>query len=547
MTAFIEIAPFLFSTLTSLGIIYYKFPLLRIQQTVALLLVVILLFLTKLSKFKSNIFAIEGYKFVIVYILSLFIQLLVIATGGFFSPLLIVIHIFTLAVSFLLNLKSSVSFLFFSLIVLIFNTQFNSNMFQLFREDPASVILYITSFLIIIPLAQTITRTYRIKDNLSKKLGSYLQLSESKSESILMGLNDVVLITDSKLNIISANEAIQKMLKKSEEELIRKPLLDVVKFQDLNGKDATFETLQIENILKDKYARIIEGFSFKVEGQSTPNKVTIQIRPIVGQSGNIDQIVFVITSGHSIGFYKTHPDLEEAKARQKALFNQIKNTLIKNSLLDDVLKFELFNKTEQDILIVQELEDHPLKATNAFEDVAFLCKQLIFSKAELLRSLKANIQFNIIDDAELESSYLKLRESNSELISQSDSSYTCLIDKKWFTILLEKLIDIFILIGSGEPSKEIILSLKHQSDNSIGIIIASGSSDVILDNKDDLLDEYYGKLNMVSQMALGSGFEGFIAKKVANQLNISIEVRAEKDNRRIVFSLSVKKNPNLAV
>lgn len=547
MSAFFEILPFLLSSGTSISLIYYKFPLLRIQQIVSLLLVVILLFLTKLSGFKSNVLIREGYKFGIIYVLSLFIQLLVIATGGFFSPLLIVIHIFTLGVSFLLNVKSSVSFLIFSLAVLIFNTQFNASMLQLFKEDPASVILYITSFLIIIPLAQTITRTYHIKDNLSKKLGQYLQISESKSESILRGLNDFVLITDNKLTIISANEAVQKMLKKGEYDLIKKPLLEVVKFQDLNGNPVTFESLQIGNILKDKYARIIEGFSFFIEGQSLPTKVTIQIRPIINHLGNIDQIVFVITSGQSIGFQSTHPDLEQAKLRQRSLFNQIRNTFINHNLVDDIVKFELFNKSEQDILTVQELADHSLKATNSFEDIAFICKEIISKKTEFARSLGISIQFNIIDDKDLEISYIKLRESNSALLSESDSSYKCLIDKKWISVLIEKLIDTSVLISQSQINKEIIVSLKHQSDNSIGIIITSEVPLIILENKDEILNEYYGKLSMVGSMALGSGFEGFIAKKIADQLNVPIEIRTEKDSGRIVFSLSVSKNPTPVV
>ncbi len=52
-------------------------------------------------------------------------------------------------------------------------------------NDPATPILYILSFIIIIPLSQFLTNTYNIKDRLSKILGENLLIGKVRERFIL--------------------------------------------------------------------------------------------------------------------------------------------------------------------------------------------------------------------------------------------------------------------------------------------------------------------------------------------------------------------------
>src|SRR3972149_6595166 len=68
------------------------------------------------SKIKYKIIKIAG-----LFVLSLFIFLIVVSTGGILSPLFVTIHISAIAISFLLTFPIAMAFLYSSLIALLFN------------------------------------------------------------------------------------------------------------------------------------------------------------------------------------------------------------------------------------------------------------------------------------------------------------------------------------------------------------------------------------------------------------------------------------------
>src|SRR5687767_15484927 len=102
-----HVATFLLASLVTLLLVYFKVEISWLQRIVAVLLFVLLIFLNKflnpnkqqkLSSITSQLFLFLG---------TLFIQLIVISTGGLKSPFLVMIHLFTLGVSFLINLPSA--------------------------------------------------------------------------------------------------------------------------------------------------------------------------------------------------------------------------------------------------------------------------------------------------------------------------------------------------------------------------------------------------------------------------------------------------------
>ncbi len=76
-------------------------------------------------------------------------------------------------------------------------------------------------------MAQLLAYRYHLKDTLSKLLREYIQIREEREESILKGLNELVVVTDKNLRIISSNEAARGIFRLSEEKIISQPLLAV--------------------------------------------------------------------------------------------------------------------------------------------------------------------------------------------------------------------------------------------------------------------------------------------------------------------------------
>src|SRR4029077_8288995 len=100
---------------------------------------------------------------------------------------------------------------------------------------PWSVVLYFISFIVIIPLAQILTRNYHLKDAVSKMLSEYIKIEERREESILTGLSEMIIVTASDLKILSANNAAERALGLSDSELIQKPFLEACPLKDKDG------------------------------------------------------------------------------------------------------------------------------------------------------------------------------------------------------------------------------------------------------------------------------------------------------------------------
>ncbi|MBI2596049.1 PAS domain-containing protein [Candidatus Daviesbacteria bacterium] len=542
MTFFLEPLVFFLTSVVSVVLIYYKIPIATLQQIILGILIVLLLsfrwLLAERTKRLIKVFA----RLVLLSLSSLFVQILVISSGGFYSPLLILLHLYTLGASFLLNIPSSISFLVFSVAVLITNIVLDPKLQSIFRDDPGSAILYIVSFLVIIPLAQTLMKTYHLKDALAKILYESLNLRVLREKSILTSLNEIVVITDHNLKIISANDAFEDATGLSGGEFINQNFLDKISLVDRDNVPANSTSLSIKDVLVDQTNHIVSGFYLSTKGNPKSRQVVVEVKPIVGVSRTIIQLVFVIKEPRAAIEIEPHTDLEAAHTKQNMIITNIKRLLVNFKEPGLKTELELLQQGESDLLIAQELEDHPIKNANQYEDIVLLCKKAISYKQDLARSLGVNLQL-IFPNAPGESSYLNLRETNSSLISQVVSDYAAQVNVKWFGILLSKLLDIAVLLSSGQKNPTVVVSINIILKSEIEVELVFPSPVMTPEKQKELFLQYYGDLAATTNLRLGSGLEGFIAKVVADQLNINLDVKTKEGPDRLVFRFKLYKKP----
>lgn len=535
--------PFILSSAFTLYLSYIHLPTKNSQQAIAVLLIVILVLIGRYPKLAPNSFLQKGLRILLIAISSLIVQLLVFSTGGFFSPFLILLHLYSLGTSLILNVSSSLNFLILSMVILILDIRLNPNSLALFRDDPWSVILYLTSFVVIIPLAQVLFKTYHLKDKLAKKLGDYLQIAETREESILKGLNELVIVTDINLKIISINLMVEKIVGAASSEVIGKDFLGSFNIRDKNNKGATIKDLSVGELLSDKQTRIIKDMFLITKKRPKPIRVNIQIRPIVDTKGLISQIVFVITDTTEEQL-TLHADLEPALQKLNSQKQDLKKQLISNDPKLINSKIELFSKSEEDLLVAQELEDHPIAKENTLSDIAAICKKAVLERMEFSKSLGVNLMFNLSELDYPEASYLHLLETTPEVLSDTISSYTKPVNVKWFRVLIMKLIDIAILMSSSAQNSSVLLSLSRKDPGIVQIEI-TGFQTPPIDNQtfQDIFIQYYGRLDKITNLHLGSGLEGFIVKNIVDQLDIPLEAKAEKSPNQIKFKISFGQGP----
>jgi len=97
-----------------------------------------------------------------------------------------------------------------SVSLLFLDIKLDPLIYNQFQEDPWPTVIFFISFLVIVPVTFLVTRSYRVKDSLSKILNEYVQIGKMPEESILSGVNEIVFVTDISLSVLYLNSTAEK-------------------------------------------------------------------------------------------------------------------------------------------------------------------------------------------------------------------------------------------------------------------------------------------------------------------------------------------------
>lgn len=533
---FLTPALLILSSLISFTLTYYQIPANIINIVLVFLIIVLIISTNRLNQTPNSFLKYLNLS-LLVSLGSLFVQIFVVSSGGLYSPFLILIHLNSLTLSFLVNLPTSIIFLTTSSALLIFNLYFNPILLSKFIDDPFTLILYIISFIVIVPLAHIVNKTYHLKSAITEKLKNVLLMQESKEASILRSLAEIVFITNPNLIILSANSAFENSLKLSEIDYKNKPVLEILKLLDSTNIPASKDSLYIDTVLKDKSTRIIEGFSLSTKTKPQPINISIQLRPILDSSGKVTQLVFIVSekaftkSGQSF-----HQDLVPLKNSNHNLLLEIRKSLLKANIPNLDFQIELFAKAEEDLNIAQELEDHPIKDFKTLTDLALLSKKIVNKKSDLAKKLGVELKFSLPENEVSEQAAINMAEQNSPFADDIIPDFAIPLDSKWVEIMIQKLIELSILLSSDQKGPKVLVQIL-KVDHMIKIIITSSSPELGIDYN-ILFKPYYDHLLFRSNLKLSSGLEGYIAKFISSQIGNPINIEHELNQTSFILSFT---------
>lgn len=467
------------------------------------------------------------------------VQLLVLSSGGFRSPFLILIHIYTLGTSFLIGLTASIFFLVSTVLGLTFQIYFDENIKKLFFEDLGTILLYGASFLVIVPILILLSRLYILKDKLLEIFRRELNIQKIQNQALLKGTSDMIFVTDADLNIISVNEAAETELSLPESGILQRPLFDILFLRDETGKLASAKNLSIDRVIEEKSTRIIQGFHLLTKNRGLPRLVGVQIRPILSLDGKVDQVM-VIVGGDTHPKESLHTILEDARLRHSTMSKELRKLLIIQGLTQLSLRSDLIWKTSQDILLLDELEDHPVQPVQTLSDVAQLCSKHVSNLQDFAKSLGVSLEFHFInfDSKDIESLIPKGFKISPQLLTAP--YFTCPIDIKWFDILIDELLNMVILLMAGSQNPKIMFTIETGREWNL-IKIITGFTLLKEGDQTLLFRPYYADLSNRTNLRLGSGLEGLLAKKISDSLNIPLN--AELTNGQIILTLRLNRVP----
>ena len=172
-----------------------------------------------------------------------------------------------------------------------------------------------------------------------------------------------------------------------------------------------------------------------------------------------------------------------------------------------------------------EIEDHPILENLALHELGQMIKGIYEAKKQFGATLGVN-----------------LRLEPTQILSGFNFGFVAPVYTRWLGLLLQKLIDIELLIASGNPGGEVLIILE-QNQEYVYIKMQTIAPEVIKGQELKLFTQYFADLGDKTNLKLGSGLEGFIAKTIATKLDIPLIVAVE--GGRLIFQVNISKYPRI--
>lgn len=498
------------SSILTLSLSLFKISTTAVQQITIFLILVLLIALNRRNFLITRR---RELRWGLLLLGSFLTQIIVTGSGALFSPFLFLLLIFTLGTSFLISFAVSLFFLVSSVSTLMAVIYFDKNLTTLFLNDPATAVLYLLSFMAIIPLGEFISTHYKLKDKVTSILTRQVRLGQS----ILADVNELVILTNLRLEIISVNSVVETLTGLSDSDLIDRKILEVIDLRDESGSKVMENTLSIDEAISNKTSHLIKGLLLYPKNRTTPVRVVVKVQPVSDINGNIDQIIFVISDTHSLANLDSHRDLEVARLRYETLLNTFKNTNLPNNLRALI---ELISKIESDITLDLEITDHPFKIIPKLENIPILVGEATAKKQDLAKAFNVNLQVQA---------------------PRNNADFTAVTDRRYLELLFHRLLDIGIFLSLDSKNPIVTLQISDQISEVIEVSLVCPSRKLTQKEQKELFTQYFGSLKNTTKLSYGSGLEGSIVNTLATHLKIPVTSEYDLQTSQLVLKLSISR------
>lgn len=504
MSATSAIIILLFTTCYVLLLDYISVSDRTLLRSLVLPVALLLLLLFYASHKLHKQFFLKHLRWIILFWGTIFVQLLVLSTGGFQSPFLILIHLFMLGLGFLFSFQISVLFLLAAFVGLFIDLSFINSIKDVILENPTTIVLQVVSLLTIVPISYIVSRQYHATELLSRMLGAKVKAHEK----ILESLNELIIVTDHSFHILSVNDAVEHALMRPRTELINSPLFDVLFMKDSQGKVATSETFFQKG--KDKEPTAMQE-SFKLLRSTFPNKTFhIQIQPVEDTQGAVNQINFILTDTRTTETSDKAVSrvIDKARARYEAMTANFKKQLRAKDISGQMLVLE---EIENDIYHAQAM---PALLPPTPIDAAKLCEKLVTLEKDFAEVFSVKLDFTIKDFGWKDIEPLTVKNYPVTPEQLTGPFFTISHDVKLLNLLIKKLLHTAILLSSKSESQKVSLAISRNKTD--GVIIeltatCAASSETTIQN-----------LLHGQPLPAGSGLETVLIKRICTILGVTV-------------------------
>lgn len=497
------------------------------------IMIVVLLLLLRLPKLTNKLLLTHKLvQVVLVFTIINFLVLLVLITGGFFSPFSIVIHITTLALAFLWTFSGALTFLISSLLVMAYHlySLYQSGVFT--SIDIPLLSVYLISLLAIVPFSWVVASRYHLKGQLADYLYHQLWTTTTQGNVILDSIEEGVITLDKRLQVVRINQIAQKITGYSEDQIRGRPFFSVFSFKNKEGKLIPPENFPLANIMK-----LQAGFSeknlFLNIASGSYVRVDFKFSSIIGVNGQAEGLLFIfrdLTSqeksaeAHSIlgkDFFHLFDLISQAD--QKA------SRLAMGEMQEDTGKI---NRAANNLMLLHEISTGYISALVDFVDVGQMLGEIAQEVGPLAARYSVEIKYLPLQNVPT----YPMGETQFEKVFPTQTvaypSQFSLITSR--TILYEafkKLIELGILLASSQKQRYILLDISKDQDAKVRINIYVSCLDFPWYLADELFQPFFGKIKNNTLLARADGLEGYLAKALVKRINGQVIVSRQESSK----------------
>lgn len=527
------LSTFLFSSIYVLLLDHIASSSHSLQKALVVVIVVLLMILYRYTKHTWKELTTWYGKAFLIFWGTVLVELLILSTGGFQSPFLVLIHLLMICISFVFSFSLALLFLFSCLLVMYIDGSLSHNFLMLLSQDPSLIVLQLASLFAIIPVAYIVSRQYHMKDALTSILNAQIKTTAA----ILENLPEIIIVTNAEFTILSTNDAAVRTLQRSRSELLDKPLFDVLLLRDKQNKLVTAKTFFPDGDSTNPPISLSDEFTL-IQSPIVERNVSINIQTTPSATKQLKQISFIISFTHNLE--KSSPFLfDKTRAKYEALIENIKQK-ISLSAMDDTKTDVLFlEKIEDDAYTLQTLKEITTDKNKSRIDIAKLCKQIVLLNQEFSTALRVQTRFDLPHFGEKDIAPLTVKNYPVKPEQLTGPFFTIACNAKQIELIIKKLFDLSIMLASTEHNAEVTLSVERGNNNEM-IITSSGNCPIIVESdiQNIFVPYYSAKLSEQTNLHLGSGIEGFLAKTMSEAIGVKKSV-AYTSPSRVVFTLII--------
>jgi len=459
----------------------------------------------------------------LLYWLAIGVSLvLVTGSGGIFSPFLLLIYVTTFGVGIVATFKTAIMYLVAAIVVLVSNIMLNPIIQEEFVAQPWLVLINALSMAALLPTIYIALNRFHVRTFILQQLREQVALSETREEVIMQSMKEGIVVCNEELEILSSNQQFRKMIGMDPATLSLRELFSVVKIWDAGNYPISKNSFDITHVIEDTETLMKQGYFIQGLAMEHKRKVDIHIRPVIGVSQTVEQIVCVITKSKSL--LKQQP-----QQTHEHIFEPLEAKV--EELVHAATHADKFFVKKQAIVLLEHVRDASAnqtlsaraKTTPAITDLESVLQMATHNITEYLSAFPYRIRAEAAESIPVVST----NPTHQRILPTTflSEKYTALIDGPSIELLLRKILCVIIGQMAHERISEhtIVCSIDSDEDEVFIVCSHSPSAEVTYDTTRMLMDLAKVQPDRTSC----SGYELKIIDAIADKESIVIDTKHE--------------------